>query len=81
MKLKVLLDCLVKNHHLYQINYEILPLLQLSFIKARFSCVRTCQPIPRLRIEGGNGVALAYLYTAMKAPVDCVPKETREYIT
>lgn len=31
----------------------------------------TCQPTPRLRMEGGNGVALAYLATAMKAPVDC----------
>lgn len=30
----------------------------------------TCQPIPRLRIDGGTGVALAYLDTAMKAPVD-----------
>lgn len=33
--------------------------------------VFTCQPIPRLRIEGGSGVALAYLDTAMKTPVDC----------
>ena len=31
----------------------------------------TCQPIPRLRIDGGIGVALAYLDTAIKAPVDC----------
>lgn len=31
----------------------------------------TCQPTPRLRTEGGTGVALAYLATAMKAPVDC----------
>lgn len=31
----------------------------------------TCQPTPRLRIEGGIGVALAYLDTAMKPPVDC----------
>lgn len=31
---------------------------------------RTCQPIPRLRTEGGIGVALAYLETAMNAPVD-----------
>lgn len=31
----------------------------------------TCQPTPRLKMEGGNGVALAYLDTAMKAPVDC----------
>jgi hypothetical protein len=30
----------------------------------------TCQPIPRLRTEGGIGVALAYLETAMNAPVD-----------
>lgn len=28
--------------------------------------------MPRLRIEGGNGVALAYLETAMKVPVDCL---------
>jgi len=33
--------------------------------------VFTCQPTPRLRTEGGNGVALAYLETAIKAPVDC----------
>jgi hypothetical protein len=31
----------------------------------------TCQPTPLLRTEGGIGVALAYLDTAMKAPVDC----------
>lgn len=30
-----------------------------------------CQPMPRLRTECGTGVALAYLETAMKAPVDC----------
>jgi len=32
----------------------------------------TCQPTPRLSMEGGTGVALAYLDTAMKAPVDCL---------
>lgn len=31
----------------------------------------TCHPIPRLRTDGGGGVALAYLEMAMKAPVDC----------
>jgi hypothetical protein len=31
----------------------------------------TCQPTPRLKMEGGNIVALANLDTAMKAPVDC----------
>nr|GMC74381.1 hypothetical protein Iba_chr03cCG9690 [Ipomoea batatas] len=30
-----------------------------------------CQPTPRLRMDGGNGVALANLATAMKPPVDC----------
>jgi hypothetical protein len=30
----------------------------------------TCQPIPRLSTEGGRGVALANLETAMKEPVD-----------
>ena len=30
----------------------------------------TCQPIPRLMIDGGIIVALAYLEAAMKAPVD-----------
>jgi len=66
----------VKNHHYNQIIHELLPILRLSFIHARYSHIRTCQPIPRLRIEGGNGVALANLYTAMKAPLDCVQKET-----
>lgn len=28
-----------------------------------------CQPIPRLRMDGGNGVALAYLDSPMKPPV------------
>lgn len=36
----------------------------------------TCQPIPRLRTEGGIGVALAYLETAMNAPVDYRHKST-----
>lgn len=31
----------------------------------------TCQPTPRLRTECGIGVALAYLDTAIKPPVDC----------
>lgn len=31
----------------------------------------TCQPTPRLRMDGGKGVALAYLETATNAPVDC----------
>jgi hypothetical protein len=35
---------------------------------------QTCQPIPRLSTEGGIGVALAYLETAMKAPVDCIER-------
>jgi len=30
----------------------------------------TCQPTPRLSMDGGKGVALAYLATAIKAPVD-----------
>uniref|UniRef100_A0A7C9E720 Uncharacterized protein n=1 Tax=Opuntia streptacantha TaxID=393608 RepID=A0A7C9E720_OPUST len=29
-----------------------------------------CQPIPRLRTDGGTGLALAYLDTAIKEPVD-----------
>jgi len=37
----------------------------------------TCQPTPLLRTEGGIGVALAYLDTAMKAPVDCGTRNTR----
>ena len=28
-----------------------------------------CQPMPRLRMDGGNGVALAYLDRPMKPPV------------
>lgn len=40
-------------------------------LKARNHNLFTCQPTPRLRTEGGIGVALAYLDTAMKAPVDC----------
>lgn len=44
-------------------------------IEVQFS---TCHPIPRLRIDGGNGVALAYLETAMKVPVDCnITKKTQ----
>jgi len=31
----------------------------------------TCQPMPRLSTEGGTGVALASLATAIKPPVDC----------
>jgi hypothetical protein len=38
------------------------------------SSVDTCQPMPRLITEGGQGVALAYRETAMKAPVDCITK-------
>jgi hypothetical protein len=38
-----------------------------------------CQPIPRLRTEGGIGVALAYLDTAIKAPVDST-RVTKEAI-
>ena len=41
--------------------------------------VFTCQPTPRLRTEGGIGVALAYLDTAMKTPVDCSTEEKSEY--
>ena len=37
----------------------------------------TCQPIPRLRTEGGTGVALAYLDTAMKEPVDCPKNKSK----
>lgn len=36
----------------------------------------TCQPTPLLRMDGGIGVALAYLDTAIKAPVDCRNNET-----
>lgn len=36
----------------------------------------TCQPTPRLRTDGGSGVALAYLDTAKKAPVDCHTRKT-----
>ena len=35
----------------------------------------TCQPIPKLGTEGGIGAALAYLETAMKAPVHYKHKE------
>jgi hypothetical protein len=38
-----------------------------------------CQPIPRLRIEGGNIVALAYLETEIKPPVDST-RATKEAI-
>lgn len=31
----------------------------------------TSQPIPRLKIEGGTGVALPYLAVARNEPVDC----------
>lgn len=41
-------------------------------IKQATRCHVTCQPTPRLRTEGGIGVALAYLDTAIKAPVDCL---------
>jgi len=37
----------------------------------------TCQPTPRLRTEGGTGVALAYLDTAINAPVDCLFMESK----
>lgn len=33
-------------------------------------CLFTCQPTPLLSTDGGNGVALAYLVVAIKAPVD-----------
>lgn len=33
--------------------------------------ISTCQPMPRLRIEGGIGVALLYLDAAINVPVDC----------
>ncbi len=38
-----------------------------------------CHPTPRLRTDGGNGVALADLDTAMKAPVDST-RATKEAI-
>jgi hypothetical protein len=42
------------NLHIYLENI-------LSIRKIMF----TCQPMPRLSTEGGNGVALAYLETAI----------------
>lgn len=40
----------------------------------------TCQPTPRLRTEGGIGVALAYRATAKKAPVDCLHHNVNENV-
>lgn len=47
----------------YEVSYEMK-------MKECRNC--TCQPTPRLRIEGGIGVALAYLDAAINVPVDCL---------
>lgn len=37
----------------------------------------TCQPTPRLRMDGGMCVALANLAIAIKPPVDCKGNEAK----
>ena len=66
---KMAIPCRKMAHvqHMYDDNKS------LSLSVKRNKCARiTCQPTPRLRIDGGVAVALAYLAAAMNPPVDCI---------
>ena len=51
-------------------EYNFADLSSQAWHVADLNLAHTCQPTPRLSTEGGRGVALANLETAMKEPVD-----------